>query len=113
MLVVLHSIGMFIPWFIVIFVRNPRILLLAILANYLVKIQHSILGHCVLTQFETTDRYPVFHTWLAKQMGLDVRDFIKGWTLIMSAAPTMAMGGLLCGILEKKVKSSSRRYRSI
>jgi hypothetical protein len=113
MLAVLHSIGMFLPWLIVLCVRNPRILLLAILANYLVSIQHNVLGRCVLTQFETTDRYPVFHTWLAKQMGLDIREFTRGWTLIMNAAPTLAMGGLLCGVLEKRSRpSSSRRYRS-
>ena len=112
MLVLLHSIGMFLPWLIVLFVRNPRILLLAILANYLVTVQHNVLGRCILTQFETTGRYPVFHEWLAQLLGLEIRDFTKGWTLIMNAAPTMAMGGLLCGLLTKRTRSSSRRYRS-
>jgi len=111
MLAVLHSIGMFLPWLIVLCVRNPRILLLAILANYLVTVQHNVLGRCVLTQFETTGRHPIFHEWLAKQMDLEIRDFTKGWTLIMNAAPTLAMGGLLFGLLSKRSRPSSRRYR--
>jgi hypothetical protein len=111
-MLILHSLSMFLPWIIVIFVRNPRILLLAILANYLIIVQHNILRRCILTQFETTGKYPVFHEWMAKQMGLETPEFAKGWTLINNAAPTMAMGGILCGLLEKKSRSSLRRYKS-
>jgi hypothetical protein len=108
---VLHGLGMFLPWLIVIFVRNPRILLLAIIANYLITVQHNVLGRCVLTQFETTGRYPVIYTFLSSQLGIHIRDFAKGWTLIMNAAPTLAMGGILFGLLSKRTRPSSRRYR--
>jgi len=111
-MLILHSAGMFIPWLIVIFVRNPRILLLAIIVNFLIVVQHNVLGRCILTQYETNGQYPVFNEWLAKQMGLEIRDFNKGWTLVMNAAPTVAMGSLLFGILSKRTRvSSSRRYR--
>jgi len=112
MLALIHSIFMFVPWLIVIFIRNPRILLLAIIVNFLIVVQHNVLGRCILTQYETNGQYPIFNEWLAKQMGLEIRDFNKGWTLVMNAAPTVAMGSLLFGILSKRTRvSSSRHYR--
>jgi len=92
----LHFFGTFLPWLIVLFVRNPRILLFAIMWNFAITVQWVILGKCILAPIENNgSRYPAFYEWLASYFDIPIREFSKGYMLIMSTAPTFVMAALL------------------
>ena len=99
---IIHGLGAFLPWLIVIYVRNPRILLLAIMWNFLLVVQWVILGKCVISPIENNgSRYSAMHEALAAYIGIPVRDFTKGFILIMSVAPTCAIAALLFYYLDE------------
>ena len=71
--------------------------------NFAVTVQWLVLGTCILSPIENNgSRYPAFYEWLASYFGLPIREFSKGFTLIMSTAPTFAMAALLSASLGRR-----------
>jgi hypothetical protein len=110
----LHASTALLPWLVVAFIRDPRILLLCIMIEFFIVIQWVILGGCILNPIENSgSRYSAFHVWASELLGIGVREFNKGTILITNVAPTCAMAGILFGLLGRKSRrASSRRYRS-
>ena len=110
----LHGMVTIIPWLVVAFIRDPRLLLLSIMVEFFIVIQWVILGGCILNPIENNgSKHSALHEWAAGQLGIGVREFNRGSILVTCVAPTCAMAGILFGLLGRKSKhASSRRYRS-
>ena len=80
------------PWLIVIFVRNPRILLIALVS---LSILHLFL-------------HPGSYDKLSKMVGLPISDFMIGFLLIMTVSPMCIMAGRIYKGLTR-IKRSRRR----
>ena len=105
---VLHGLGSFLPWLIVIYVWNPRILLLAIMWNFLLVVQWIMVGKCILSPIENNgSRYSAMHEALAIWSGIPIREFTKGFILIMSVAPTCAIASRLFSFLKPRKRRST------
>ena len=105
MLWIIHGLLSTLSWLIVIFVRNPRILLIAILWNFLLAAQWLVIGTCIINPIENHgSRYSIMHEWMASEIGIPVCDFTKGFILIMSVSPTCIMAGRVYRALGRKIR---------
>lgn len=69
--------------------------------DFLLVVQWLILGTCILSPIENNgSRYSAMHEALAAYMGLPIRDFIRGFILVIHIAPTCAMAALLFNYLD-------------
>ena len=98
---IIHGSSVCIPWMIVWYVRDVRLLLMAVFWNFLIVTQWVILGKCIISPIENNgSRYLALYEYLAGKLGIHPRDFSKGALLVMTVAPCFVMGSRIAAYLE-------------
>jgi hypothetical protein len=100
-----------IPWFVVIFIRDPYYLLFTLLFNFSVVTHWNYFGGCILNHIENNgSKYSSIQEWGARTFGIEPRDFSKGSSLITIVSPSFAIAGILCSKFRKRIRPSSLKY---